>query len=292
MALIETLISALLFACVAAQMPIQGFFNVPATAFNRGGRVDFAGLSLGQVCKQIMMMGGKEALSDGMGMAAKWFSNQRINGQVAGGNDPQMQCLYSQATGGMMPGAIGARDPGNMFGDYYDTVIEYPMILDPCTAPQCDGKVNPTVLLMQAFAPMMRMRGMGGMGGMGGGMGGGMPGTNPFAGMAQNPLMSALMPQQNTAPAVQAPAANATAPAAPVPANPVVSNAAAPPAQAPQGNPLSSMLQNPQMQQMMQQLMMQMFMGNNKPAASPNPAASGFSGFPFGNFGFPGSMFV
>lgn len=290
MAGIKLVVTALLIACASAQMPIQGFFNVPGTAFNRGGRVDFTGLSLGQICKQIMMTGGKEALSDGMGMAAKWLSSQKIASNIAGGTDPQMECLYSQATGAMMPGTIGNRDPGNMFGDYYDTVIEYPMILDPCTAPQCNGKVNPTALLMQAFAPMMRMGGgmggmgggMGGMGGMGGGMGGAP--ANLYSATGQNSLLSALMPKQNAGPAVPAPTGNGTNTSGP--ANPAVPNAVSPTATS-QGNPMTNMLQNPQMMQMMQQLM-NMF-NPRQAGASPNPGGAGFPGFnPFGNMnGFP-----
>lgn len=235
-----------------------------------------------------MLMGGKEALSDGMGMAAKWMANQRATSQLAGGNDPQMQCLYSQATGGMMPGVTGSADPGNMFGDYYDTVIEYPMIVDPCTAPQCNGKVNPTVLLMQAFGRM-------GMGGPGAAFGAGMPGpsgpvVNPLSSMGQsiqNPLLTALMSNPASGIPPAATSANGTNQAPPATNGSLTPSASAaapaPLPQQPQSNSLAAMMQNPQLMQMMQ--MMQMFMKNNQgtPPMNANPAFS-----PFGNLGFPG----
>jgi len=45
---------SIVFATLAAAIhgqAINGFFNVPSTMFRKGGRVNFQGLSLGQVCQ-------------------------------------------------------------------------------------------------------------------------------------------------------------------------------------------------------------------------------------------------
>ncbi|KAI8786039.1 hypothetical protein BgiBS90_013397 [Biomphalaria glabrata] len=254
-------------------------FTVPASAFRRGGTVSFVGSSLTDVCRQLMAYGGKEALSDGMGAAAKYFAHQKIPGAVAGGNDPQMQCLYQQATGSMMPGMVGATDPGNMFGDYFDTVIEYPMILDPCANPQCNGKVNPTVLLMQAFAPRMGM-GMTGMGGMTsgfpgmGGMTSGFPGMGgmtgasgfPTTSMGGNPMSS--MYSNNPLLAMLTGMTNAKQPAVPTtptaaPTKTQQSTGGFPP----QFAQMMQMFQNPQMAQMFKQFMS----SQGVPSSGPSP---------------------
>jgi len=166
-----------------------------------------------------MMFGGKEALSDGMGAAAKWFHNKKIPIAQAGGADPQMQCLFSYATGSF-GGGYGAKDPGNTFGDYFDTVIEYPMITNPCSRPQCSGKMSPMLLLRQMYgAPGMRggfpgMGGFGGMGGMGtmGAMGRRMPGMGGMQNMGmmgrmqgRSPMMSAMMPKPKPAATLNSP---------------------------------------------------------------------------------------
>lgn len=144
---------ALLFAVVAtvhSQLPPQSFFQ-----FGRGGfQIQFNApkANMAGICKQITANYGKDRLSDAMGKAMSYMKfNNVFSAETKGSGS---ECLYNWA--------MTQSDPGNIYGDMYDTVIEPSQMngffwQDPCADPMfCEcgmmlGRTPP-----QAMADMAR----------------------------------------------------------------------------------------------------------------------------------------
>jgi len=143
---------ALLFALVAAvhsqTAPPSSFFQ-----FGRGGfQIQFNApkANMAGICKQITLKYGKDRLSDAMGKAMSYMKfNNVFSAETKGSGS---ECLYNWA--------MTQSDPGNIYGDMYDTVIEPTQMngffwQDPCADPlfcECGmmlGKTPP-----QAMADM------------------------------------------------------------------------------------------------------------------------------------------
>ncbi|PVD36401.1 hypothetical protein C0Q70_03384 [Pomacea canaliculata] len=124
-----------------------------------GTALQFAGKNLEQICYEAYVKTrGTDGLSDAMRTATQFMVSSP--GAVGAGANRQWQCLFNFATGN---GRSAAGAP-NVIGDYFDTAMETPGIINPCHNPYCgEGNMTPFEMLRRMMVPGGMMPGTGSM---------------------------------------------------------------------------------------------------------------------------------